>query len=61
MTAPLPKLLDCRGLMDELGITRAAAEKIMRELPTVEPEGLRKVYVKRADVERWIDENTRAA
>jgi hypothetical protein len=41
--------------MAELGVTRAAAEKIMRGLPIVQPPGLRKTYVKRTDVARLIE------
>ena len=51
----LPRLLDCRHLRDELGITRSAAEAIMRQLPVIEPPGLRKVYVRRADVHRFLE------
>jgi hypothetical protein len=55
----LPKLLDCKHLRDELGITRAAAEAIMRQLPVIEPPGLRKVYVKRTDVLRLLEDSLR--
>lgn len=51
----LPRLLDCRSLRDELGISRAAAEAIMRQLPVIEPPGLRKVYVRRADVQSFLE------
>jgi len=51
----LPRLLDCRSLRRELGITRAAAEAIMRQLPVIEPPGLRKVYVRRADVQTFLE------
>ena len=53
----------CGGLTleAELGITKAAADRIMRAIPTVEFEGLRKVYVKRSDVERLIRERTNYA
>jgi hypothetical protein len=56
--APLPQLLDCKNLMAELGVTRAAAEAIMRQLPTVHVDGLRKTYVKRAEVAAYIDART---
>ena len=46
----LPGLIDCSGIMGELGITRAAAEKIMRGLPLVTFPELRKVYVRRDDL-----------
>jgi len=39
VTEPLPALLDCKGLQAELGVTRAAAERIMRQLPPVMPRG----------------------
>jgi biotin operon repressor len=55
----LPQLLDAKHLASELGITRAAAEKIMRQLPKVEIPDLRKVYVTRASVERLLREATK--
>jgi hypothetical protein len=42
----------------ELGVTRVAAEAIMRQLPVVQFEGLRKVYVRRGDVRRLLEERT---
>ena len=58
MSEPLPELLDAKHLAAELGVTRAAAEAIMRRLPIVSIEGLRKVYVRREDVRRYVDERT---
>jgi hypothetical protein len=58
VSEPLPELLDCKRLQRELGVTRAAAEAIMRQLPVVSIEGLRKVYVKRSDVVSYLDERT---
>jgi hypothetical protein len=58
VTEPLPELLDCKALMAELGVTRAAAEAIMRRLDVVQVEGLRKVYVKRAAVAALLEEST---
>ena len=54
----LPGLIDCSGIMGELGITRAAAEKIMRGLPLVTFPELRKVYVRRDDLAQLIDTST---
>jgi hypothetical protein len=54
----LPELLDVKALRAELGVTRAAAEAIMRRIPVVQIEGLRKSYVKRSDVARYIDSRT---
>ena len=58
MTERLPELLDAKALRLELGITRAAAEAIMRHLPVVQIEGLRKVYVRRADVAAYLQART---
>jgi hypothetical protein len=55
----LPRLIDQRGIADELGVTKATAEKIMRLIPKVHVAGLRKVYVKRDDVLRVIKDGTR--
>jgi hypothetical protein len=54
----LPQLLDAKHLAEELGVTRAAAEAIMRQLPTVQLPGLRKTYVRRPDVERLLERCT---
>jgi hypothetical protein len=55
---PLPRLLDARHLAAELGVTRAAAEALMRRLPIVQIEGLRKTFVRREDVVRYLDQHT---
>jgi hypothetical protein len=54
----LPQLLDCKALQAELGVTRAAAEAIMRRLPVVRFEDLRKTYVKRSDVAAYLELRT---
>ena len=58
MTDRLPELLDAKGLMDELGVTRAAAEAIMRQLPVVQFAELRKTYVRRSDVGALLEART---
>jgi hypothetical protein len=58
VSEPLPQLLDAKGLQAELGITRAAAQKIIEQLPVVQLPGLREVWVKRCDVERLLDAHT---
>jgi hypothetical protein len=55
---PLPQLLDCKRVMVETGLTRAAAEALMRNVPVVTIEGLRKTYVKRTDVDRYLESRT---
>jgi hypothetical protein len=54
----LPELLDAKALQQEMGITRAAAEKVMRHVPIVRIPGLRKTYCRRVDVERKLEEWT---
>jgi len=56
--AKLPELLDCRGLQAELGVKRAAAERIMEQLPIVRIPNLKRVYVLRDDVARLIEDST---
>jgi hypothetical protein len=58
LSQPLPELLDAKAVMAELGVTRAAAEAIMRALPVVQFDGLRKVYVRRGDVAKLLEERT---
>lgn len=54
----LPELLDVKALRAELGVSRAAAEAIMRAVPVVQIEGLRKTFVRRDDVRRYLEERT---
>jgi hypothetical protein len=58
VSEPLPQLLDVKALRAELGVSRAAAEAIMRQLPIVQLRGLRKTYVRRSDVARLLEEST---
>jgi hypothetical protein len=58
VTDRLPELLDCRGLMAELNVKRAVAEKLMRQLPVVTFPEIRKVYVRRDDVRRYLETRT---
>jgi hypothetical protein len=58
MSERLPQLLDCKALREELGVSRAAAEAIMRRLPVVQIEGLRKTFVRRDDVRRYLEART---
>jgi len=58
MSDPLPELLDAKALQNELGVKRATAEAIIRQVPVVQIEGLRKIYVRRGDVARYLDVRT---
>lgn len=50
------KLLTASDLANEYGLKRAAAEAVMRQIRTVEVPGLRRVYVRRDAVERFLRE-----
>lgn len=56
---PLPRLVDRADLRAELGVSRAVADAIFRELPTVHVPGVRRCYVRAADVERAVERWTR--
>lgn len=60
MTDRLPELVDAKRLREELGVTRAVADKLMRALPVVTFPGVRKVYVRRADVDAYVAAHTYA-
>jgi hypothetical protein len=55
------ELVDNAGIRRWLGVTEAAADAMMRQVPKVCPEGLRKVYVKRRDIERLLEQGSQAA
>lgn len=64
MNEPLPKLMDCRAIIDELGIRKSSAEAIIRELAKtrfVASTSPRKTWVYREDVEAWVKRQTRSA
>ena len=63
-----PVYIDCRGIMEKYGFKKRGAEAIMRPLtklklpdPDRPGEMIRKVYVRRSDVQRFLDERERAA
>ena len=58
MSDRLPELLDAKALRPEFGISRAAAEALMRKLPAVLIADLSKTYVRRADVARYLRDRT---
>ncbi len=58
MTERLPELLDAKGIQAELGVTRAAAEGSMRQVPIVSIKGRRKTYVPRSDLIAYLAART---
>jgi hypothetical protein len=57
----LKGLYDCARLSRELGISRRAAEAIMRQVPKQHVPDLKKVYVRGADVQQFLDRHVKAA
>ena len=62
------RLMDAAQIMAELGVTRAAADRVIRWCHehgegAIRPvDGARKLYVERSDVDRWIElSKTRSA
>lgn len=57
--------MDNRAIREELGVSETVADKIIRWCRerggTVKPDGIRKLYVYRADVEAWLEQSTRSA
>jgi hypothetical protein len=58
LAAALPHLVDQKGLREELGVGHATVEAIFRQLPVVALPGHRKVFVRREDVRRLLEEHT---
>jgi len=58
MRSELPKLMSCRQIQEELGVTQATAEAVMRQLGKIRFPGSRRVYVRRRDVDRLIEQST---
>ena len=54
----LPRLLDRKQLVTEMGVTRAVVDAIFRRVPVVVIPGCRKPMVRRDDVLRLMEEST---
>ena len=54
----LPELLDAKSISIEMGVSRSVAESLMRQLPIVQFDGVRKVYVKRGDLAALVERRT---
>jgi hypothetical protein len=51
---PLPALIDRKGL-EALGLGRRAVDAVVRACPVVAIPGVRRVYLRRADVAEFLD------
>ena len=58
MRSELPGLITCQQIQEELHVTRAAAESVMRQVDKIRFPGSRRVYVRRDDVHRLIEQST---
>ncbi len=58
MSEPLPQLIDRKQLIAETGLTRAAGDAVFRAVPVIVLPGCRKVFIRRADVERLLEAST---
>ena len=58
MRTELPALVTCQQIQEQLNVTQAAAYRLMRQLGTIRFPGSRRVYVRRDDVHRLIEEST---
>ena len=58
MRTELPSLITCQQIQEQLNVTQSAAYKLMRQLGTIQFPGSRRVYVRRDDVHRLIEEST---
>lgn len=51
---PLPQLLDNRMIREEMGVAESTATSIMRRCELVRVKGIRRTFVRRADVEALL-------
>ncbi len=57
MSAALPELIDVRGIQEEMGVKRTVAERIIENIPKQQIPGVRRLLVRRSDVQKFLDEN----
>lgn len=53
----LPELVTVAQLQRELGVSRASALAVFRQLPEQQVPGLRRTFVRRSDVQALLDSN----
>lgn len=59
MSGPLvlPELIDVRGIQEEMGVKRTVAERIIEQIPKQTIPGVRRLFVRRSDVQKFLDDN----
>lgn len=58
MSEQASRLIDCAGIMRELGMARASAENLMRSIPKIKVG--RRVFVKRSDLDAELERRAAA-
>ena len=53
----LPELIDARGIQQEMGVKLTVAERIMEQIPKQTIPGVRRLLVRRSDVQTFLDSN----
>lgn len=53
----LPELIDARGIQTEMGVKRTVAERIIEQIPKQHIPGVRRLLVRRSDVQAFLDRN----
>jgi hypothetical protein len=51
-------LLDCKGIQEYLGVGKGPAEALMRQLPKVQVANIRRVWIKKADLDKLLEDST---
>lgn len=54
------KLVDSKMLREEYGLSRAAADQVMRNVRTVKIDGFRKLYAWRTEVDEYLERQSAA-
>lgn len=57
MSAALPELIDVRGIQEEMNVKRTVAERIIEQIPKQQIPGVRRLLVRRSDVQAFLDQH----
>lgn len=50
------RLLDAKAISEEYGIPKETAYTLMRKVGTMQPDGIRKIYVWQDEFERYLED-----
>jgi hypothetical protein len=57
LPSQLPELIDARGIQAEMDVKRTVAERIIEQVPKQTIPGVRRLLVRRSDVQALLDRN----